>query len=253
MTTDLNLHKDLTALAEVTDAFERSWSITDQGVEARVLFFCDTSVAAAKALAQAAQGLQIDRALLADWSSAIAGSDAIGLALRCDRRSVRLYTQYWLAVVARLEAGDRSPFPLYRGFKALPGGVSRRDDYLCLPAAPAQVFWPPMAAGFAAFGLGVDQGAEVFQPLTAESAIFTVTEDPNRQSWLTTTRRAEIPKAALAEWLAPLADRPGGAAIVAAAQSELLVHVAGGRDQVKGDFLTFYFETDQNTALASII
>lgn len=243
----------LTTLARSADACERSWSITADGVEARVLFFFDIDTEAATRLAEAALALGAPQRLIADWTKALSGCDAIGLALRCDGASVRLYTQYWLQILRRLEKGKRGPAPLYRGFKALPEGRVRYDEYLVLPLAEPAVFWPPMAAGFRSLGLSPTGAAEVFADLTAETAIFTGTEGGGRKSWLTTVRRAQIDAAALAAWLSPLSARAQTAPIQAAAAAGApLVHVAGGRDSAKGAFLTFYFESDPDTVLADL-
>lgn len=242
----------LSDLAQRSDACERSWSIGPREVEERVLFFCETSVEMAELIAQAARELGIDDRLLSDWARAIPGADAIGLALRTDRRSVRLYTQYWTAITAHVETGETSPFPLYRGFKSLPGGQVRRDTYMGIPMAPPAMFWPPMALSFAAYGLDEILAQQVFADLDAGSAIFTVTEGTGRMSWLTTVRRARIDRAALADWLAPLAARADTGAMLDAARQSDLVHVAGGVDSVKGDFLTFYFESDAGAVLARL-
>lgn len=233
----------LSELARSADACEASWSFTEIGTEERVLFFFEATVAAAGLVARAAQTLEVRPELIRAWSAALPGADAIGLALRCDGRSVRLYTQYWEIVAARAREGRRDPWPLYRGFKSLPDGVTRHDDYLCLPVAPREVFWPLMAQGFDHAGLDDTLGQEVFAGLDAENAIFTVTEEVGRQSWLTTVRRAGIDRKAVSRWLQPLADRPGGAAVVAASRSHDLVHLAGGEDAVKGRFVTVYLES----------
>jgi hypothetical protein len=244
-----NAKESLSALAEISDAFERSWSVGTDEIEERALFFCETGVKAAQLLATAAKAHGIEDNLLSEWAAAIPGSDALGLALRCDLKSVRLYTQYWVAIATRVESGNRSPFPLYRGFKSLPNGLVRRDDYICTPLAGPDVFWPPMADCFAAMDLNHEQAQIVFSALTAETAIFTLTNGDGRKSWLTTVRRATIDRTMLADWLAPLAEREGGSAIVKAAQTTDLVHVAGGMDSVKGAFLTFYFQSDAQTVL----
>jgi hypothetical protein len=242
----------LSNLAKIADAVEQSWSIGGDGIEERALFFCDTSVQSATALAFAAKALGIDDNLLVEWSAAIAGSDALGLALRYDMKSIRLYSQYWVAITARVQSGDRTTFPLYRGFKSLTDGLVRRDTYMCSPICPPSVFWPPMADGFVKFNLDQDQARAVFWDLSAETAIFTQTEGEGRKSWLTTVRRANIDRAALADWLAPLAERAGGKAIIDAARSNDLMHIAGGKDTVKGPFITFYFESDVKTVLEKL-
>jgi hypothetical protein len=239
-------------LAHLADACEQSWSLTADEIEERVLFFCDAGVEAAQHIARAAQSLAMDDSLLADWSLAMRGADAIGMAVRCDRQSVRLYTQYWEAIADRVKNGDHSPYPLYCGFKSLPGGVVRRDEYIAFPAAEPALFWPPMAKSFAGFGLDKSEGERVFSGLSASTAIFTLTSGNGRKSWLTTVRRADIDRVALAGWLAPLANRPGGGAILEAARNNDLVHLAGGVDDVKGTFLTVYFEVGAETLLSRL-
>lgn len=246
------LAESLSNLAKHADAVEQSWSVGMDEIEERALFFCDTSVESAKTIASAAKFLSIGDGLLSEWSGAIAGSDAIGLALRYDLQSVRLYTQYWVAIATRVEGGDRTPFPLYRGFKSLPGEKVRRDTYVCTPAAPPNVFWPHMATCFANFNLDQKMAQDVFSDLSAETAIFTQTDGDGRKSWLTTVRRATIERAALADWLAPLARREGGDEVIQAARTTELVHVAGGKDSIKGTFVTFYFESDAQTVLEKL-
>lgn len=250
--TMIDADEALFKLAHLADACEQSWSLTADEVEERVLFFCDASVEAAQNIARAAKRLAMDDNLLADWSLAMRAADAIGMALRCDRKSVRLYTQYWEAIVDRVKSGIHTPYPLYCGFKSLPGGVVRRDEYIAFPAAQSALFWPPMAKSFAEFGLDESEGERVFSGLSASNAIFTLTSGNGRKSWLTTVRRADINRVELAKWLAPLADRPGGAAILEAARSNSLVHLAGGTDDVKGAFLTVYFEIDVETLLSRL-
>lgn len=242
----------LSELARSADACEVSWSCTDDEAEERVLFFFEASVAAAGLVARAAQALAAPSDLIRAWSAALPGADAIGLALRPDRRSVRLYTQYWEVLAARVQDGRLDPWPLYRGFKALPDGSTRHDGYLCLPAVPRDVFWPPMAQSFALAGLDAAEGEEVLADLDAGSAIFTVTEGAGRQSWLTTVRRAQIDRMAVSRWLEPLAQLPGGKAVVAASRSHDLVHLAGGTDAVKGRFLTVYLESTPDEVLGRL-
>ena len=232
-------------LTEAADAVERSWSLSQGGVERRALAFFDATDAAVGLLSDAAEVLGVPQTLIAAWQRALPGADAIGLALRDDLKSVRLYTQYWDTVVARVRAGQEGPCPLYAGFKALPDGSARIDSYICLPNAPRAEFMPEIDSALTAFGANPEALDAVFRPLTPEACIFTRTRAPHRDSWLATLRRAELSPASMATALSGvtdgLTDEPE---IAQAVRSRRLLHLAGGEDAVKGRFLTLYTETD---------
>lgn len=242
----------LSELAAQADACEMSWSIGRDEIEQRVLFFCDHTVGMAGLVARTARALGAPQALVAGWSGALPGADAVGLALRCDGRSVRLYTQYWDMGIARLRSGNSAPWPLYRGFKALPDGSQRQDDYLCLPMAPRALFWPQIAAALSRAGLDAGMADQAFAALDAERAIHTVTAGDGRDSWLTTVRRAPPARDAVVRLLAPLAGRAGADALIAAAGRHEMVHLAGGSDATKGDFLTLYLESTPREVMDSL-
>ena len=242
----------LRALAAGADAAERSWSISSGRVEERVLFFFDAAAGRPAALAETAQALGMPRGLIAAWRAALPGADAVMIALRRDLRSVRLYTQYWDALAARVRAGERAPFPLYAGFKALPDGTVRRDVYHCLPMAPPEVFMPEIDAMAEGLGLDPAMTRASFASLGAHNTILTATESAERRSWLLTVRRADLETAAVARLLAPLEARPEARPVVAEAAARRLMHLAGGRDSSKGAFATFYFEADPAAAAASL-
>jgi hypothetical protein len=242
----------LSELAVEADACEMSWSIGEAEIEQRVLFFCNASVAMAGLVARTARALGAPSDLVTAWSQALPAADAVGLALRCDGRSVRLYTQYWELLVARLRAGQTDPLPLYCAFKALPDGSQRRDDYVCLPMASRDLFWPPMAAALAGAGLDTKAADAAFCELDAAHAIYTETVGDGRRSWLTTVRRAPPARDAALRLLAPLAGRLGADGLIAAAARHEMVHLAGGHDITKGEFLTFYLESSPEAVMESL-
>lgn len=232
-------------LTEAADAVERSWSLSQAGVERRALVFFDATDAAVGLIADAAEMLGVAPALVAAWQRALPGADAIGLALRDDLRSVRLYTQYWTALVAQVRGGRDGPAPLYAGFKALPDGSARIDSYICWPGAPRAEYMPEIAGALDAFGADRAAVEAAFAPLTPEACIFTRTKGEGRTSWLATLRRAALPPATMAAALTGVtSDLSEGAEIDAALNTRTLLHIAGGQDTVKGRFLTLYTETD---------
>lgn len=240
----------LAGLAASCDACERSWSIHRDGVEERVLFFFDHQPGRAMMLARAAVAMGFPADLLAGWSQALPGADAIGLAVSRDLTSLRLYVQYWEALRERAAAGDFSPAPLYLGFKALGAGQLRTDAYICLPAAPRTLFLPPLRDALLDFGADADATDAALAPLTDTNAIHTEIMSQTRRSWLTTVRRAPLDPALVARALSPVADRAGATGLAAAlAGGADLVHLAGGEDEVKGRFLTVYLDSDPARAM----
>lgn len=238
-------------LIQVSDACEWSCSIGADTLEERVLLFFDLAQGRAQDLARLAQALDVPQSLISDWSRAIPGADAIGIAFRTDGKSVRLYTQYWQHLCARVDKGLTDPFPLYLGFKALGDGSVRTDAYHCLPAAPREAFWPDMAYTFEGLGLDAATCARAFEPLDAENCIYTRTLSDDRQSWLATVRRADLDRKLVSSALAPLAGGPANIVSKIAVRSDL-VHVAGGQDPLKGEFATFYFEISREEASARL-
>lgn len=238
-------------MIQVSDACEWSCSIGAETVEERVLLFFDLTQGCAQDLARLAQMLHVPEGLITDWSRAIPGSDAIGIAFRTDGKSVRLYTQYWQQLCARVDEGKVDPFPLYLGFKALEDNSTRTDAYFCLPAAPREGFWPDMAYTFEGLGLDAATCARAFEPLDAESCIYTRTHSDARQSWLATVRRADLDRKRINAALAPLAGGPADLVWKMSARNDL-VHVAGGQDPLKGEFATFYFEISKQEATARL-
>ncbi|MCH8466644.1 MAG: hypothetical protein LAT78_08775 [Roseinatronobacter sp.] len=156
--------------------------------------------------------------------------------------------------MARVQAGHTTSWPLYRGFKALADGTTRQDEYICLPIAPRAVFWPPMAKSIRAAGLDTEQAEQACAAIDSSTAIFTQTQaQGQRNSWLTTLRRAPPQPAAIANWLAPLARHDEAAkTLVTSAARRTLVHLAGGEDRTKGQFLTIYLESPPAEALHSL-
>lgn len=246
------LDEKIALFAQHADACERSWSIGSNGVEDRVLFFFAAAFGREEMLAEVARDLGIPQTLVEAWLSALPGADAIGLALRTDGASVRLYTQYWDAQIARLQNGNFDPLPLYAGFKKLQDGSTRVDAYVCLPMAPEEIFMPPLADMARSLGLKKNELDRALAPLTAETCIFTTTEREGRSSWLATVRRAGLDRGKVAKLLAPLAKNPQTAPIAEAAETRDLIHIAGGTDALKGTFTTFYFDIEADEAVAAV-
>ena len=231
----------LARLVTLAEGFDRSWSFSEAGVEERALFFLP--LAAAPTLREVAQGLGFEAPGLAEFDAALPGADAIGFTI-AERGSLRLYLQYWDAMAARVAAGDLSPGPLYLGIKQFEDGRARRDVYHCLPLAPQEEYRPEIEAALIGFGADAQAVAGLLGRLSPEACIWTRTQNAGRTSWLATLRRADIPSQLLIEALSPIADRAGVGDVIAALRRGAPLHIAGGTDAGKGQFLTFYVESD---------
>lgn len=234
----------LERLISLAQGFDRSWSFSAQDMEERALFFMPATQPAQQALETAAATLGFETAGLQDFQHATAGADALGLTLS-KNGSVRLYTQYWDALAAQVQQGDLTPAPLYLGLKRLAGGRARRDVYYCLPMAPQTEYRPQIETALLAFGAAAGPVHRLLDQLTPETCIWTRTQGAGRQSWLATVRRAQIAAQDVIDALAPVATRAGVPEVIAALRKGALLHIAGGQDDIKGTFLTFYVETDQ--------
>lgn len=229
-------------LAHEADSCERSWSIHDGRCEERCLFFFDNEPDRAVMLAETAVALGFPRDALMAWSRTLPGADAVGLAVSRDLASIRLYVQYWEAIRSRVIQGEMSPAPLYVGVKALRSGRVRHDVYVCLPAAPRDLFWPRIEQALVRLGCNDAAVQPIFNGLTAATCIYTETASVERRSWLATVRRADIDPRDLAACL------PRTSALSEVTDTLTsgapLVHIAGGTDSAKGDFVTLYTEAD---------
>mgnify|MGYP006149100583 CR=1 FL=1 len=239
------IHDQLRLLSESADAMERSWSITADETERRFLFFFETTQASVQMVRTAARALDVPEALIDAWGKALPSADAIGLAIRDDLQSVRLYTQYWDALVSMVNNGMAGPALLYAGFKALPDASTRIDSYVCQPGADRREFMPDISASLECFGAESEAVATAFADLSASKCIFTRTASEARKSWLATVRRAELSRTTMATALTPITARiPFGDEVARAAASSDMVHIAAGKDAAKGVFTTLYFESD---------
>lgn len=238
-------------LADLAVGFDQSWSFGTTEVDRRALFFLPPTPEAQAALLAAATALGFDEPALARFHEFAPGCDAIGMALS-QSGSVRLYLQYWNRVVARVLTGDLTPAPLYTGIKRWPGGEGREDSYICHPLAPEPEWHPKMAAAMAAFGCAASEVDQFLAPLTPENAIWTTIQNPQRQSWLMSLHRAEPDAATLIRALEPVAQREGVSEIIAALHEGSPLHLAGGDDGRKGQFLSLYVECDRSAMLRFI-
>lgn len=232
-------------LLDLSQGFDRSWSFGANGVERRALFFLPPTNDALSVMIDTAKSLGFDSGIADEIKNVAAGADAIGMAIS-ENGSVRLYAQYWDLMAARVEAGDLSPTPLYLGLKQYPDGSNRRDVYFCLPLAPTDEYIPVISEAMTTFGCDADAVSRLLGPLTPELCIWTRTQGEGRSSWLATVRRAEMDSQDMHDALCPISNRTGISEVRAALEVGQLLHIAGGTDSNKGDFLTLYVETDRD-------
>lgn len=244
--------RSLEALLPHAAGFERSWSFGSTGAgmasdtagrfDRRGVLFLPATAEAVAAICDAGRALGMTQAGTEAFRRALPQADAIGLGI-AQSGSVRLYLQYWERIARRVRAGNRGNALLYLGIKEYPGGLTRTDRYICRPLAPQSLYQPVIGAALRAFGCPDQPVQALLRPLTPERCIWTAITNPARRSWLATIRRADIPAQALAAALRPLGT-PGAGEIVAALEHGKPLHIAGGKDDRKGSFLTLYVSTD---------
>lgn len=171
-------------------------------------------------------------------------ADALGVTLT-DNGSHRLYAQYWDQLVRDVENGDLSPKPLYVGWKHYAGGAFRQDVYVCAPLASRSVYWSILEPALRDFGFKADALEKLSEAFTPETMIWCQTANSGRNAWLATVRRADLPEGLMVDALSHLTDRGGVPALRTALEKGPLLHIAGGEDEQKGHFLTFYVSVDR--------
>lgn len=230
------------SFADQADGIDLSWSIFGATAERRIALYFRPTPGLIVRLTRFAALLGLSAAALDTWRRDCAGADAIGLAVSADFGSVRLYTQHLEAHLPAVEAGDLRPFPIYRGVKALGGERTRVDEYVCTPLAERETFMPALVAALGAQGLSAAEIARSFAALAPENTIFAQIDGAGRQSWIVTLREAGLSQPEIARLLAPIGAATGDARLSDCIARCELVHVAGGTDPIKGEFLTLYFE-----------
>jgi len=232
------------------DGLERSWTVSDAYHQERLLLYFEASPDRIRSLAAFATALGLSTSWIEAWQTASEGADAIFIGWHTDLSSIRLYTQHWEQVISHL---PEVKIPLYQGFKRLKDGGYRADAYWPVPLAGSdRVKAPVMDAGLSA---GLDSAAlsEFIDNWDPNALIWTETASDQRQSWLATVRRLNVPLQVGTHLIAPLAAKnPWGASLLRHAKNYRLTHLAGGKDTEKKQFLTVYFEDSadrQKTAL----
>lgn len=232
---------------EQADAVERSWSFGAHHDAERALLFFDNQPELVDALADTAQRLGLPQSMIAQWRVASDRADALGLAFQRDFQSIRLYVQHWDVVVSELPSPRH---PLYQGFKGLPDGSTRIDQYRVLPLVDATHYGPRIRDHLQPLGAPSDLLDVLIQTVHAEQMIWTEISSPLRTSWLATVRRAEIPLHYGAQLVRAL--MPDREDLWRHAKSHRLIHLAGGQDTTKQGFTTVYFEDSAEALLARL-
>lgn len=211
----------LARLVPGAHAFDLSWSWTEGNVETRLLMGWNRGDVPFDPLIKLADQAQLPKAMVRRWFNEAQAVD-VGLTVNQDVTSFRLYTHDWT---------DRAlGAVVYRGFKALPDGTARIDEYVnCgdlrdsanLALARETAPWADLVAGIA-------NDAPQDKPL-----MFTRIQNTGRSSWLVTVRHCNLDAGLITPELA----------------GYKLAHLAGGMDATKGNFATAYVSTGPSSAL----
>lgn len=211
----------LLKLASYSHAFDLSWSWSNGQVESRLLLGWRRNEAPIDDLLKLASLCRFPEPMLVQWQKGAETAD-VGLTVNQDLTSLRLYTHDW--------TDGALGAVVYRGFKALPDGTVRLDDYVNagdlrdtenLALACETTPW-------------ANQLAEIAQKATQNKPLmFTRTQNTGRSSWLATVRHCNLDAGVITPELA----------------GYKLAHLAGGMDATKGAFATAYVSTGPASAV----
>lgn len=217
----------LHSLCLTADVFDRSFSFTDRGIESRALMGWYSQNASLPTLSKFALEWGVNPKLVESWKALASQSDGVGITYNANLTSLRLYTHDWNRVRPS-EIGK----PVYTGFKSLQDGSLRIDEYLNYGdlRETSNFDYASNRCTRPEWLERVVSMSPVDVPL-----IFTRTENSSRQSWLVTVRHANL---------------DAGDIVGYEFKGNKLLHLAGGVDAVKGEFLTFYLSSSPNQVLS---
>lgn len=215
----------LNALAKSADTFDLSFCLTDEGIEERLLVGWWTKNAPSIGIREFALQWGMSSAMVDRWLADAGDSDGVGITVNRSMSSARIYTHHW----NRTSPSQRGAV-IYRGYKTLPDGTVRIDDYqYCgdlrdkenLEFAKENSSHPDWLDR-------IIKVAPADRPL-----VFSRITGPGRLSWLATVRHANLDSSDF------LGAQP---------QRRKLLHLAGGIDATKGRFDTVYVSASLKSA-----
>ena len=214
---NIELTKKLIALIKTGNAFDLSWSQTAGHLERRCGCGWDQPEAPIEELAVVALGWGLPEKVIQRWLEEAQKSDLVGVTINSDRTSLRLYTHTWRDT-------DKNPI-IYRGFKGLPDGTVRIDDYAFTGDLRDAGNWD-----LAITLCNIPDRLEVVAKRTPPEIPlpFTRIQSAGRVSWLCTVRHAKFDAGIITPDL----------------NGYRLAHLAGGIDASKGAFDSFYISSN---------
>lgn len=233
-------NKELVSLLSQVAEADISYSFHAKGVEERLTLYFELLPHVIDRLAAISRLYFMPEAAIEEWRSDLEQADLIGVTVNRQNNSFRLYSQSLEQHRPKLNAGDLGPFEIYQGYKSLGQGAFRHDRYICTPLAQPSHYEPQIRQSFRAFHLNADA---LLHQISPPHIIWAEIHDAGRISWLATLHYSNIPKALSEKTFAPLSRHDQNFA-KAAAERELM-HMAGGNDPLKGNFLTLYFSAEE--------
>jgi len=207
----------LNTLVNTADVFDLSSSISDSGIEQRLLIGWWTKHVSLHAVTDFASFYGMPAVMIERWLENANNSDGVGLAVNKNLTSLRLYTHHWNEV-------DPSNIGaiVYRGYKVLPDGTFRVDEYRHMGDLrdPENLQFAIDNSRHPDWLTRVLQNAPINLPL-----LFARIQNSGRQSWIATVRHANV---------------DAGGVLQQRLNGQKLLHLAGGIDATKGAFDTFY-------------
>lgn len=224
------IRSHLPRLVDLADVFDRSFSYSASGVEHRALIGWYVKNAQMDILSNMFCDWGFPRPMIAQWLSDSTNAEGVGVAFNQDLTSVRLYTHRWMWVDL-----DDIGAPVYKGYKFLKGGSLRLDEYLN--------YGDLRSGDNLAYAQSLNSRPEWLDRLIKWVGpdiplLFTRTFNTARKSWLVTARYAQL---------------DAGLIVGEAFRGRKLLHLAGGVDSSKGDFVTVYVSSKPSEIKEMII
>lgn len=216
----------LESMVSAVDAIDISYSMSEEGLEERLLLGWHTQNAPLDLVQGLAKDWGVPSAMRGRWREHTELADGVGITVNKSFSSFRLYTHHWKSVDPH-SYGE----VVYRGFKCLPDNTYRVDEYVYMGDLRH-----PKNLSYALQACTHPERIHKLIGVCPEKVpmMFTQIKNSGRHSWLATVRHAK---------------QDAGNVIAPQYSGHKLLHLAGGIDASKGAFDSYYLSANSKNAI----